>query len=92
VKMADEEAVLLARMGNGRDVLTRNNEDVHRRLRIDICEGVALVVLVDGVGRDASFDDPAEEAAHFGFSLHERGRLAIGEPTRRSRTRNRKCP
>jgi hypothetical protein len=81
VKVADQGAMLLACMGNGRDVLTRNNEDVHRRLRIDVAEGVALLVLKYGVGRDASFDDPAKEAAHFGFSLHERGRFGIGEPT-----------
>lgn len=76
MKVADQGAVLLAIMGNGRDVLFRNDEDVYGRLRIDVGEGVALVVLVDGFGRDTSIDDPAEEAAHFGFSLHDRGRPA----------------
>jgi hypothetical protein len=85
MKVADQGAVLLARMCNGLDVLTRNNEDMHRRLRIDVGEGVALVVLVNGLGRNASIDNLAEEAAHFGFSLHEQERLGIGERTKRSR-------
>ena len=71
MKVADQGAVFLASMGSGRDVLTRNDEDVYRRLRIDVGKGVALVVLVDGFGRDTSIDNPAEEAAHFGFSLHD---------------------
>ncbi len=79
MKVADQGAMPLARMCNRLDVLTRNNEDMHRRLRIDVGEGVALVVLVNGLGRNASIDNLAEEAAHFGFSLHERERLGIGD-------------
>jgi len=71
MKMADEGVVFLAGMGNRRDVFAWNDKDVYGRLRIDVGEGVALVVLVDGFGRDTSVDDPAEEAAHCGFSLHE---------------------
>jgi hypothetical protein len=40
--------------------------------------------LIDGFGRDASFDNPAEEAAHCGFSLHEWRRF---EPAERMLTR-----
>jgi hypothetical protein len=36
---------------------------MHRRLRIDVRERVAVIVLVDGLGGNASFDDPAEKAA-----------------------------
>lgn len=76
VQMSDEGAVLAASMCNGADVLTRNDQHVHRCLRIDIGKGVALVVLVYGLGRDTSLDDPAKEAAHFGFSLHESNRAS----------------
>lgn len=71
VQMADQGAVFSACIGNGTDVLARHDKHVHRGLRIDVGKGVALVVLVDGLGRDTSLDDPAKEAAHFGFSLHE---------------------
>ena len=91
MKVADQGAVLLASMGNGRDVLARNDEDVYGRLRINVGKGVALVVLVDGFGRDTSIDNPAEEAAHFGFSLHDWGRRATDGHMKRSRMRNRKC-
>jgi hypothetical protein len=76
MQMADQGAVLPACMGNGGDVLTRQDKHVHRRLRIDVGKSVALFVLVDGLGRDTSIDDPAKEAAHFGFSLHESSRTA----------------
>jgi hypothetical protein len=64
VKMADQSVVLFASMGNGCDVLARNDKDVYGRLRIDVGKGVALVVLVDSFGRDTSIDDLAKETTH----------------------------
>jgi hypothetical protein len=64
MEMADQSVVLLISVGNRRNMLARNNKDVDRGLRIDVGEGVALVVLVDGFGRNTSIDDPAEEATH----------------------------
>ena len=64
MKMADQSVVLLISVGNRRNMLARNNKDVDRGLRIDVGKGVALVVLVDGFGRNTSIDDPAEEATH----------------------------
>jgi len=79
MKVADQRVVLLARMGNRRNVFAWNDQDVHGRLWIDVAKGIALVVLIDGFGRDASFDNPAEEAAHCGFSLHEWRRFERAE-------------
>jgi len=64
VQMADQGAVLAGGMGNRGGVLARNNQHVYRRLRIDVGKSVALIVLIDGLGRDASFDDPAKETTH----------------------------
>lgn len=44
----------------GCDVLPRYDENVHGRLWVDVCKGVALVVLIDGRRRNASVDNPAE--------------------------------
>ena len=36
-----------AHLGHGGDVDTRNDEKVHRRPRIDVVEGINLIVLID---------------------------------------------
>jgi hypothetical protein len=38
---------------------------------MDVGEGVTLIVLVDGSGGDASFNDLAEQAAHGVTSVQE---------------------
>jgi hypothetical protein len=60
MEMADQGVVLLIGVGNRRNMLARNNEDVYGGLGIDVGKGVALVVLVDSLGWNASIDDPAE--------------------------------
>ena len=45
---------------HGNDVLARGDEDVDRRLRVDVREGVAQIVLINGCGRNASVNDFAE--------------------------------
>jgi hypothetical protein len=64
MKMADQGVVLVAGVGDGCDVLARNDKDVYGRLRINVGEGVALFVLVDGFGRNTSIDDLAKETTH----------------------------
>lgn len=64
VKMTDQSIVLLISVGNRRNMLARNNKDVYGRLRVDVGKGVALVVLVDGFGRNTSIDDLAKETTH----------------------------
>ena len=43
-------------------MLARDDQDVGRRLGVDVAEGNDEVVLVDEVGRDLAGDDAAEEA------------------------------
>jgi hypothetical protein len=70
-EMAEEFFVVGVGFGKGNDVLARGDEDVDGGLGMDVGEGVALVVLVDGGGGNGAVDDLAEEAAHGGFSLQE---------------------
>jgi hypothetical protein len=51
-------------MANRGNVLARNNQHVHWCLGVNVGKNIALIVLVDGLGGDASFDDPAKKAAH----------------------------
>lgn len=48
VEMTKQFLVLLLRVGNGRDMFSRHNQNMHRRLGTHIREGVAVVVLVNG--------------------------------------------
>ena len=63
-EMAQELFVVGVGFGEGDDVLARGDEDVDWGLRMDVGEGVALVVLVDGGGGNGAVDDLAEEAGH----------------------------
>ena len=45
-----------------RDVAARNDQNVKRRLRIDIPDGDELVILMDEAAGDLPSDDLAEEA------------------------------
>jgi len=47
-------------------VLLGNDEDMDRRLRVDVLEGKARPVLVDDLCRDLLLDDPAKEAVRSG--------------------------
>jgi len=64
MQVADQRSLLFGHISHRGDVLAWNDQHVHRRLRIDVGKSVALIVLVDGLGGNASFDDPAKEAAH----------------------------
>lgn len=63
-EMAEQSAVFGGRLGEGGDVLARNDEQMHRSLGVDVGEGEALLVLVDAGRGDASIGDFAEKAAH----------------------------
>ena len=49
-------------------MLARNHEHVHRRLRLDVAEGDAAVVLVEAFGRDGPGGEAAEETVGHGGS------------------------
>jgi hypothetical protein len=63
-KMAQQVAVLCAGVVERGKVLAGNDEDVDWRLRVNVREGVAELVLVDGGGGDGTLGDLAEEAGH----------------------------
>jgi hypothetical protein len=64
MQMPNQGIVLFACVGDRSHVLAGNDKDVNRGLRIDVGEGIALVILIDGLGGDASIDDSAKDAAH----------------------------
>ena len=64
MQVADQRIVLFAGVGDGGDVLAGNDKDVNRGLWIDIGEGIALVVLVYGLGGNASINDLTKDTAH----------------------------
>ena len=70
-QVSEEGGMVRTGFGERDDVLARHDEDVHGRLGRNISEGVALVVLKNGRGGNASFNDFAEETAHDGTSVQE---------------------
>jgi hypothetical protein len=50
-----------------RDVSTRDDEHMQRRLRVDVLDGDEVVVLMDDGALDLARDDLAEEAVAHGF-------------------------
>lgn len=70
VQMPEQFAVFFPGLRERRDVLARNYKDVNRCLRIDVRKRIAVIVLVNGFGRDASVNDLAEKAAHNHFRVY----------------------
>src|SRR5262249_13228809 len=71
VQVAQQRLVLFLHVGVGRNHLLRDDQDVDRRLRIDIAKRQALIVLVDDVGGDLSLDDLEKEVVgHHGCVLY----------------------
>ena len=50
----------------GSDVLPGNDQEVHRRLRIDILEGDRQIVLIQALRGDLPGSDLAEQTLHGG--------------------------
>jgi len=71
-QMPQQRGMLLACLGQRNKMLPRCNQQVHRRLRMNIREGITPVVLVLRHRRNASINDLAEEAAHNRNSVQER--------------------
>jgi len=61
--VSDDRVVLIGHLVERRDVFARNDEDVRRRLRVDVVERDDLVVFVHFFCRDLARRDAAEEAA-----------------------------
>ncbi len=70
-QMAKQRLVAFIAIGQRRDVFPRGQQHMHGRLRVDVGKGVAQLVLVNGGGGDASFNDLAEEATHGETSVQE---------------------
>jgi hypothetical protein len=64
VKMPEQGTVFFRRVRNRRDVFAGNNQNMHRRLRMNVRESVASLILVDRFRGDASIDDSAKKAGH----------------------------
>jgi len=75
-KMAEQCLVILSGRRKRIDVLAWRNQDMRGRLRVNIREGVALLILVNGLGWNRSFNDFAEEATHDVHSVQEAAQRA----------------
>src|SRR6266511_943447 len=65
-----ERVVLRGEVVERRDVLARDDEQVHRRLRVDVLESHDVRVLMDELRGDLPLDDLAEQAVRH-VVLHE---------------------
>ena len=70
-QVAEQRAVALIGIGQRGDVFARRHQHMHRRLRVNVREGVAELVLVDRRGGDASVNDLAKEATHSETSVQD---------------------
>ena len=61
-EMPQQRSVLGQRLRLRRDVLFGNNQQVRRRLRVDIGKADAEFILVHSIGGDGAGDDFAEQA------------------------------
>jgi hypothetical protein len=61
---ADQRVIVRTEIVGGRDVLPRDDEQVHRRLWIDVAERDEIVVFVNNRCRNLAGDDAAEQAVH----------------------------
>ena len=72
----DRDAGVLGEVVVRRDDFFWDDEDVRRRLRVDVAEGQAVVVFVDDLGRNLALDDFQEEVVTQHGSPP--GRLQVG--------------
>jgi hypothetical protein len=60
-EVSEESIITLASIKERWKVSAGNNQDVDRRLRVDVLEGYGFVVLVDDLGRKLPLNDLTEE-------------------------------
>jgi len=77
--------VIFAQVVEGRDVLLRNDEEVHGRLRRDVVEGDDLIIFIKLVRGDIPSHDLAEQTIHGVSPAWERlgsvtGAFVAGQP------------
>ena len=70
-EVAEERAIVETGLRQRVDVSAGDDQDVGLRLRMDVGEGVTLVVLIDGGGGNTSVEDLAKQAAHSVTSVQE---------------------
>ena len=63
-EMAEHGGILRRGVGERGEVLFGDEQDVHRRLRVDVREGEDVVVLIEAIDGDGAGGDFAEEAIH----------------------------
>lgn len=67
--MAEDGFVSWSGFSDARDNFLRDDEQVHRRLRLDVVEDEALIVLVFDLGGDFSGDDAFEDGLGHGRQI-----------------------
>ena len=81
-EVAKQLGVSGSSLADARDELARDHEDVGGRLRSDIVEGHAMLVLIDDPGGNLTVGDTLEEGLGHGFSEHDdRDAAAASEAT-----------
>jgi hypothetical protein len=61
--LTDERVIIGFDIEHARDVLSWNEKNMHRRLRLDVPERNDTIVLIDDIGVDLSFDKRAKKTA-----------------------------
>ena len=75
-EQVSEQRLVGPRAGaDARDHLLGHDEEMDGRLRMNVVEGQALVILVDNPGRDLAGDDLLENGAHKGAAISGRTSL-----------------
>lgn len=73
-QVAEKCLVFGSGVGQRGDVFAGNDQDVGRRFGIDVEEGIALIILINGGRWDGAVGDAAKEAVHTGNSVQECGK------------------
>lgn len=70
LQMAEQGTTAFVSINHRRDVPAGNDENMDRRLGMDVGEGVAHLILVNGRGGNGTLDNFAKETAHRETSVH----------------------
>ena len=76
-QMAEQARLILGGVSERGYVLARNDEEVRGRLRVDVRERDALLVLMNEVCGYRSFNNFAEQASHIGISVQARAAHSV---------------